>query len=139
MTETERSRAKTRIAFRTLAPEEILSEEAACVRRHPTVPLRPAWETAITDLSRNYLRTRARLQHVFVGKLSYQSLLVETPHGLAVVWRLWGNTLQVVLGTLQADSTVQFKPGVVDIPADQVAECHFVLDRILTEPLPWSH
>lgn len=65
--------------MRTLKPEEILSEEEVCARRHPLFPL--PWETAVTELSGRYSRTRARLQQVLVGSLVSQSLLVQTPLG----------------------------------------------------------
>jgi hypothetical protein len=132
----ERTAVK-RLGVRHLQPQEILSEEEACIRDHPAFP--PPWETAVTELCRRYLRTRARLRNVFVGPLQSQSLLVQTPRGLAVTWRLWGETLQVVHASLLSESAIALEPGVIDIPASQVAHCQFLVDRILTELPPWSH
>lgn len=123
------------IALRSLQPDEILSEEAALVHR---TPVAEAWETAETELSRTYLRMQARLRNVFVGPLFTQSLLVETPDGLAIPWRLWGETLQIVRATRQGN-TLFWEPGVVNIPAEQVPRCRFLLDLIMTELPPWSH
>lgn len=129
----ERTGAR-RFAIRLLEPGEILEE--APVRLHPAFPL--PWETALTALSRRYLRTRARLQKVFVGPLENQSLLVQTPVGLALTWRIWGEILQVVRATPQIDGSVILEPGVVSIPAHQTRACQFLIDRILTELPPWS-
>lgn len=122
--------------IRNLREDEILSEEDACKREHPV--FLPLWETAISEISRKYLRTRARLKNIFVGSLENQVLLVETPEFLAVVWRLWygEQPLQVVRVSTNGNM-IKFEPGVINIPASQVAECVFIVDRILTELPPW--
>jgi hypothetical protein len=129
----ERTAVK-RLGVRSLQPHEILSEEEACVRDHPV--LLPPWETAVTQLSKRYLRTRARLKKVLINELREQTLLVQTPIGLAVTWRLWGETLQVVRATSQPGFVI-IEPGVVNIAADQTVECQFIVDQILTELPPW--
>lgn len=133
-------RTGTQISTRYLRPEEVLSEEEACAtRQHPLFP--DAWETANGELSRTYQRARARLRKVFIGPLLTQSLLVQTPGGLAAVWRIWYGSapLQVVRVVSQSDQSVTFEPGVVSIPENQLSDCEFIVDRIMTELPPWSH
>lgn len=153
-------RSVKRLATRLLESGELLSEEDACVRTHPVFP--PLWETALDDLDRRYFRTRERLKKVFTGQLATQTLLVQTPLGLAVAWRLWGECLEVVPAVLQSDGSIiyyswsdganhgfsnpwemwktgQIPAGVVRIPADETTKCQFITERVLTELPPWSH
>jgi hypothetical protein len=153
-------RPAKRVATRLLEARELLSEDEACVRLHTAFP--PLWETARTRLSQRYFRARACLRNVFTGPLATQTLVVQTPLGLGVPWRLWGESLQVVPALLQEDGSLvleswsegahpgssdlwnlwktgQTPTGVVHIPAEQTARCTFITDRILTELLPWSH
>jgi hypothetical protein len=153
-------RPAKRVATRLLEAGELLSEDEACVRLHFAFP--PVWETAQTRLSKKYFRTRECLRNVFTGRLATQTLLVQTPLGLGVPWRLWGESLQVVPALLQTDGSLilqswfegangnssdlwnlwktgQTSTGVVHIPADHTIYCEFITDRILTELLPWSH
>ncbi|HEU5384205.1 MAG TPA: hypothetical protein VFV38_53105 [Ktedonobacteraceae bacterium] len=152
-------RAAKQLATRLLEPGELLSEDEACVRLHPAFP--PLWETAQTHLSKKYFRTRERLRNVFTGPLATQTLLVQTPLGLGVPWRLWGESLEIVPALLQANGSIllqgwsegansgssdlwnvwktgQIPAGVVHVPADQTTKCEFITDRILTELPPWS-
>ena len=149
-----------RLTTRLLEPGELLSEEEACVRRHPAFP--PLWETAPNALSKKYFRTRERLRNISTGRLATQTLLVQTPLGLAVPWRLWGESLEVVPALLQTDGSLvlqswfdganhgasdpwnlwktgQIPAGVVRIPADETTKCQFITDRVLMELPPWSH
>jgi hypothetical protein len=153
-------RSVKRLATRLLEPGELLSEEEACIRRSSAFP--PLWETAPNTLSKKYFRTRERLRNIFTGRLSTQTLLVQTPLGLAVPWRLWGENLEVVPALLQADGSIalqgwfdganrgfsdpwemrktgQIPAGVVRLPVDETATCEFLTDRVLTELPPWSH
>lgn len=152
-------RAARQLATRLLEPGELLSEDEACVRRHPAFP--PLWETVSTSLGKTYFRTRERLRNVFSERLATQTLFVQTPFGLAVLWRLWGESLEVVPVLMQTDGSIilqgwfdgahrgssdlwemwktgQTPAGVVRIPADQATTCEFITDRILTELPPWS-
>lgn len=153
-------RSVKRLATRQLEPGELLSEEEACVRRSPAFP--PLWETAPNNLSKRYFRTRERLRNVFTGRLATQTLLVQTPLGLAVLCRLWGECLEVVPAISQADGSIalqswsdganrgfsnpwemwktgQIPSGLVRIPVDETTRCAFIIDRVLTELPPWSH
>jgi len=55
---------------------------------------------------KKYFRTRECLRNMFSGQLATQTLLVQTPLGLAIPWRLWGESLEVVPVLLQIDGTV---------------------------------
>lgn len=127
------------LQVRFLQPQEILSEEEACVTRlHPMFPA--PWETASSELSWRYARARARLRKVFVGGLLSQSLFVQTPQGLARVWRIWYGKapLQVVLLRQAESDSVEAIPGVVNIAEAQLDQCQFIVDRVLTTIPPWG-
>lgn len=125
--------------IRALTPEERMSEEEACSgRQHPLFP--ELWETAITELSRTYERARAQMRRVFQGPLLGQSLLVETPnYGRCIVWRLWGEDLQVVRVLAKGGNSIVFESGnIITIPQEEVPGCTFILDQIVTELPYWS-
>jgi hypothetical protein len=132
---TEQKRSES-LRFRQVDPAELLSEEHVLCQDEGS-PFQRLKE--YDEPAKSYFIAWRRLEPIFKKEQVYSPLLVETPRGRGLLWRLWRNQVGVVLlKSSEMGKRMEVEDKVTFLTPDERANIILVLDCIVLNPPKWS-
>jgi hypothetical protein len=134
MHEEGKTMAEHMLRLRSVAPEDLLSEEAVLKKDLGNPFLGPGDRP---EPYRTYSIAHARMAPVFQKERVHSPLLVDTPRGRGLLWRLWSTEVGVVLTRPLRDG-LALEEKVTFLLGEEATKISLVLDQMVLNPPNWS-
>jgi hypothetical protein len=122
------------LRLRTVAPEELLPEEVV-LKKEPGNPFLGPGDRP--EPYRSYYIAHGRMAPIFQKERVHSPLLVDTPRGRGLLWRLWSTEVGVVLVRPLREG-LALEERVTFLMGEEAQKIAFVLDQIVLNPPNWS-
>jgi hypothetical protein len=126
--------AEPMLRLRTVAPDELLPEEVV-LKKDPENPFLGPGDRS--EPYRTYYIAHARMAPVFQKEHVHSPLLVDTPRGRGLLWRLWRTEVGIVL-TRPLREGLALEESVTFLRGEEAQKISFVLDQIVLNPPNWG-